>query len=297
MKKVILLTLFVIPIALCLTGCRGTVPVSEEISAEIITGTHPSTFVSAQDLQSYRAEQNKEELVQGKIVAGVTPHHLVAGKLIADFFSTLAAQNPPTLILVGPNHSNRGGKAITGLYAWQTPEGLAPTDQAIVRELVNAGLAVLDEETLAQEHSIGTLVPFAYHYLPESKIVPLVLHHDVSLQEVDNLLQGLQPFLEKGAVLVASVDFSHYLKRREAEAKDMTTLRLMKEFDYTALNRLDSNYLDSPASLFMALRAGELFGIKGFTVLKHSNSGLILQNDTIETTSYFTLAITKKESL
>lgn len=282
---------------------------TNQTPADTVVGTHPSTFVGAQDLQAYLAQWSKEGRDKGeaagkesykdnglsmeKILAGVAPHHLVAGKLIAGFFSRLAPQNPPTLILVGPNHTNKGAKVITGLYAWQTPEGPVQSDENVVRKLLDTGLAVLDEEALEEEHSVGTLLPFARHYLPQSKVVPVILHHDVSLQDVDSLLRELQPFLEQGAVLVASVDFSHYLKRQEAESKDETTLALMRELDYTALSRLDSDYLDSPASLFMALRAGEKSGIRKFSLLEHTNSGILLNNDSMETTSYFTLVLQK----
>lgn len=254
-----------------------------------IVSTNPS-FVTRQELNSILASSSKKpSSLEGRIISAVVPHHLVAGHLLVNALETLDQQEPGLVILVGPNHFNKGGKAITGYNGWQTPEGVVQTEESAVRHLLEKGLAVRDEEILSGEHSVGALVPLIQHYLPKARIVPIVLHHDVSLQEVDALLNTLEPFLDEKAVLLSSVDFSHYLTRSEAQAKDMETIRYMKDFDYAALYRLGNDYLDSPASLSAAFRLAEKRGIKEFSVLDNTNSGIILQNDFIETTSYFTL--------
>ena len=133
------------------------------------------------------------------------------------------------------------------------------------------------------------MVPLIKHFLPKARIVPVVLHHDVSLQEIDALLDGLEPYLNERAVLISSVDFSHYLTRSEAQVKDRETLSFMRSLDYPALFHLGNDYLDSPASLAAAFLLAQRSGLKDFYVLENTNSGIILQNDFIETTSYFTL--------
>lgn len=281
---------------LLLGGCSGEAKTSKTRIGERveIVSTHPS-FVTRQELNSILASSpEKPSFLEGRIVSAVVPHHLVAGRLIAEVMETLVRQDPSLVILVGPNHFNRGGKVITGYDSWQTPEGVVQAEDRVVRLLLGKGLAVRDEEVLSQEHSVGALVPFLQHYFPEVKIVPVVLHHDVSLQEVDALLKTLEPFLDEKAVLISSVDFSHYLTRSEAQAKDRETIRHMRNYDYATLFRLGNDYLDSPASLSAAFRLAEKRGIKEFSVLDNTNSGIILQNDFIETTSYFTLVFTRK---
>ena len=93
---------------------------------------------------------------------------------------------------------------------------------------------------------------------------------------------------------MASVDFSHYLTGREAKNKDAQTLMHMRNFDYPTLFRLGDDHPDSPASLAMAFRHAENRGIKEFRVLDHTNSGFIMNNDLMETTSYFTLVFTEE---
>jgi hypothetical protein len=286
MKKPLVI-LLIITLLFIISGCQ-----KKETNAgkrEEVSLAHPGSFVPQKELYRYVVREKKEHSVQGKVKGGIVPHHLLAGALIADFISLLAEQKPEIIIIVGPNHKNAGAKIISGLYNWETSEGLVETEKSIVNQLQQKGLVVLDDQILSQEHSIGTIVPFIKYYLPDSKIVPLIFHYDVSLKEIDPLVQELAPFLKENAVILGSVDFSHYLTRREAEAKDVITLKVMQDLNYTTLFRLGNDHLDSPASLATVFRVMEKMGIKEFQVLANTNSGLILQNDFIETTSYFTL--------
>ncbi|MGI6144747.1 MAG: AmmeMemoRadiSam system protein B [Clostridia bacterium] len=243
-----------------------------------------------------RVVPEKPRELEGTILAGVVPHHLVAGSLIVEVLAALQPQEPELLIIVGPNHNNLGGRIITGFADWQTPEGLVETEEEIVRILLEKKIAVQDEQVLCNEHSIGSLLPLIKHYLPQAKVVPLIFHHDVTLEEVDKLLAVLAPLLaEDNSVLLASVDFSHYLTRKEAEEKDSFTLKVMNNFDYPTLFHLGNDYLDSPAALATVFRYGQRKGIHEFQLLANTNSGVILQNDYIETTSYFTVLFIKAD--
>ncbi|OCZ53758.1 AmmeMemoRadiSam system protein B [Dehalobacter sp. TeCB1] len=276
---------------LLLSGCDGT-SLTEKSSGEdggISVSSHPG-FITREELNAILADQPAvPSKADKRIVSAVMPHHLTAARLINDLMQILAAQEPGLIILVGPNHLNNGNRIITGLDNWETPEGLVETDQPTVNLLLKNSLASRDEGTLSSEHSIGSLAPLIKHYLPKAKIVPLILHHDVTLQEVNTLLAGLEPCLNEHTVLISSVDFSHYLTRVEAQGKDRETLKYMQEFDYPALFRLGNDYLDSPASLAASFRLAEKQGIRAFHVLGNTNSGILLQNDMTQTTSYFTL--------
>ncbi|MGI1660477.1 MAG: AmmeMemoRadiSam system protein B [Desulfitobacterium sp.] len=268
-------------------------PKAQKAQSSPTSAIHPS-FVTQQELNSILASGSGKPIIpEGRIVSAVLPHHLLAGRLLVDAMEALALQEPNLVILVGPNHFNKGERVISGFSGWQTPEGIMEVSEEAVKHLLAKGLVVIDEEVLAKEHSIGALVPILKHFLPEAEIVPLILHHDVSLKEVDALLEGLEAFVDDRAVLIASVDFSHYLARSEAQAKDQETLRHMLNFDYPALFSSGNDYLDSPASLATAIRLAEQDGIREFDVLDNTNSGIILRNDFIETTSYFTLVFTE----
>ncbi|NLV15690.1 MAG: AmmeMemoRadiSam system protein B [Syntrophomonadaceae bacterium] len=266
-------------------GCGDTGQKSDQAMPN---PAHPS-FVTRQEWESIRS-YIPLDLDMGHQLSGVVPHHLVAADLIADYFQLLSQQQPEVLIIVGPNHENQGAPIITGLYDWQTPQGSVRCEEKIVKALINSDLAVRNEEVLSREHSIGSLVPFVRHFLPETRIVPIIFKHGVSLQEVDSLIKGLRDLTDGEAVLLASVDFSHYLTRSEAEVRDKETLSYMENRDLATLFRLGNDHLDSPASLASAFHWAQAGGGGEFILIHNTNSGILMNSEIMETTSYFVLA-------
>jgi len=226
-----------------------------------------------------------------KIRGAVVPHHLLAHALIEEVFDHLRADPAPLVVLIGPNHFNKGGKILTSSWGWQTPFGTVDADKDGVDWLLGLTSVKEDPEVFKEEHSMGNLMPFIKYYLPEARVVPIILHHDVSPQEARQLANRLSHLEDSGAVILASVDFSHYLTREQAEEKDAETLKVLESGNTGRLFTMDNDYIDSPASLGTLLYAMEGLGIDGFTLLGNTNSGVILKNDLIETTSYMTLLL------
>lgn len=295
MKRLKIVLLIVLCLS-CLTACTKNIPDNTKEASSY--PNHANVFVTKAQLYSILSSKgNKEIPIEGKIRAGVVPHHLAAGYIIKDFFDVISREKPGTIILVGPNHHNMGTKIITGLYGWQTWDGVITSNKEIVNTLIEQGMALCDEKTLSQEHAIGNLVPFIKHYLPDASVVPIIFHHDVSINEVNKVLDVLHPLLKEDVMIIASVDFSHYLSRVQAEEKDEQTLKVLESYAYTYLYKMGNEYLDSPASLAFFLRFMEKRNYTKIQVLNNTNSGELLRNESIETTSYFTVVgadITKK---
>ena len=136
-------------------------------------------------------------------------------------------------------------------------------------------------------------MPFIKYYLPQAKVVPIILHHDLSLEEANTLGTLIAEEAGEGAVVVASVDFSHYLTRQEAEEKDKETLEALRQGNMGQIFSFGNDYLDSPPSLGVLFSVMKSWEITDFTVVKNTNSGEVLKNDQMETTSYFTMVFTK----
>ncbi|MFZ5827655.1 MAG: AmmeMemoRadiSam system protein B [Bacillota bacterium] len=228
------------------------------------------------------------EPTAGRLVGGVVPHHNLAAALLSGFFVQLEERPPATVIVVGPNHENRGQAVITGYRGWQTDFGVVETDRRLVQALVREGLAVVDEEALSAEHTIGALMPYLKYHAPDARLVPLILHRDIALPQLHRLAEALAGELGDDRLLLASVDFSHYLTRSEAEKKDAETLQAIEAFDLPALMRMGPDHVDSPGSLAVLMLAMQKLGARGPHKTGHTNSGVILPSETIETTSYFT---------
>jgi len=251
---------------------------------------HPVYANSFFEARSFSYGANREPGVEGaKIRGAVVPHHLLAYKLIDKVFSKIAFNKPDTIILIGPNHFNRGARLLTTPWGWQTPFGIVESDRTIIDGLVKAQPVTIDEEVFKSEHSIGNLMPFVKFYLPETRVVPIILHHDVTGEEAAELGKYLAKLVEEQDCLVmASVDFSHYLTRKEAESKDRETIEALVNKNMGKIFSLGNDYLDSPASIGVLFSAMDELG-KEFELLDNTNSGIILNNDIIETTSYITL--------
>ncbi|MGE5675133.1 MAG: AmmeMemoRadiSam system protein B [Mycobacterium leprae] len=253
-------------------------------------GTQPNQFFDAAYFYPGldEARQAPAPRGEGRLVGGLTSHHGVAGGVIAQLFLEVGERPPATVILVGPNHANRGQQAITGRRSWATDFGPVETDQALVDRLVAAGLATVDEETLSPEHAMGALMPYVKYVAPHAKVVPLILSRSMSLADVRALAQFLAPLTGPDRPLIASVDFSHYLTAAEAEEKDEVTLAAIQQRDLDALWRMGPEYLDSPQSLGLLLLTMQTVGASGPEIAAHTNSGRLLRNPALACTSYFT---------
>lgn len=224
------------------------------------------------------------------ISGGIIPHHLLPSFMIADFFRQLASQNPQTILLIGPNHYELGEyPVLTSLYSWQTPFGSVVPDPGIIEKLINFRLVEVDEAVLVNEHSVAGIIPFIKYYLPEAQVVPFIVSGWMTFTDITHLVEKLRQLMNEKTVLIASVDFSHDLPNQEAAAKDQETLEIMNSFDYRRLLTLNNEHLDSPASITTLLLTMQRLGKTNSEVLLHTNSGELLKDNFLSTTSYFSM--------
>jgi len=226
-----------------------------------------------------------------KIAGAVFPHHDLAGFMVAEALARFPADTK-TVILIGPNHPNIGNfNVITGVNFWATPDGKLEADENIISQLTSRLKFVgQEEDVLSSEHSIGAIVPYIKHYLPDAKIVPLILNSHISEREEDELAFEIASAANGTHVVVASsVDFSHGLLSVEASQKDSETIEKIKEKDYTALSFFTNDHLDSPASIITLLRVMEQNKKENLEILGNTNSGELLKEKFIQVTSYFSI--------
>jgi len=107
--------------------------------------------------------------------------------------------------------------------------------------------------------------------------------------ESEVLASSLSNFITKDIVVIASVDFSHYLTSAQAKEKDIITFQILKEFDYKRLYLLNNDYLDSPPSIGVLLMIMQKLETTKMDLLFHTNSGELQNDEYIQTTSYFSI--------
>ena len=243
-----------------------------------------------QELFSSAMSQLKTESAADHIYGGVIPHHLVASPLIADFFQKIQTQEVTKIILIGPNHYERGDYPVLSAFAdWETPFGVLKIDQAAYRQLGQLSFVGQNHKVLENEHSISGILPFIKYFLPDVKILPLIVKQHLSFEERKRLFEQLAPMIDDSTVIVASVDFSHYLSVPESFEKDEETIKAIESNNFEQILSMNSDYMDSPESIVIL---GQLMKTNEKTpkVLNHSNAGEITGNFSVPTTSYFELA-------
>lgn len=254
--------------------------------------THPFTFYDKQLFQEAmnsapKGNENSENVIKG----GIVPHHLLASDMIADFYNYISDEKIKTIIILGPNHYEKGDFVALGSeYAWKTPFGIVEPNVEIIDDLKNYNLIQINEDVLENEHSVASHMPFIKQYLPKAKVVLIILSAKMDQERAKILSERLVEYVKNGdTIIIASVDFSHYLNSAEAGTKDAETLGAMKNFNYEKLYSFNSDNLDSPPSIAVLLMAMQSIEINNFEVLDNTNSGIMVNNFSSETTSYFSI--------
>src|SRR3990167_7631589 len=222
-----------------------------------------------------------------KVFGGIIPQHQLPGFIIAQFFKGLKNQKPKTIILLGPNHYETGNfYALTSNNSWPTPYGYVIPNKEIINELTSYNFVQIDNNSVANDHSMGTSMPFIKYYLPDTQVVPIILSGKMTQKETENLASVLSTL---DLPIIASVDFSHYLTSVEAQKKDSETLRILETFNIERLFSLNNDYLDSPPSIATLLYSIQKMGKTNFKILQNTNSGILTNDHTSPTTSYFSI--------
>lgn len=222
-----------------------------------------------------------------KVFGGIVPHHQLPGFIIAQFYKGFEWQKPKTIILLGPNHYERGNfYALVSNNSWPTPFGDVIPDRTVIDLLVTNNYVQIENETVSSDHSVGISMPFIKYYLPDTQVVPIILSGKMTQVETENLSSMLSIL---DLPIVASVDFSHYLTSAEAQEKDSETRKILEAFNIRQLFSLNNDYLDSPPSIATLLYAMQKMGKTNHKILQNTNSGILTNDYTSPTTSYFSI--------
>jgi len=229
------------------------------------------------------------------IKGGIVPHHLFPSFILSDFFQRLQIQNQTNpikqVVVIGPNHSENGNNwALSSLYSWSTPFGELRPNPSNIEILKSKQLIQIDEKVLSLEHSIGGLAPYLKYYLPQAQITPIILKHKINPIQLEKLSQTIADMSQDSdTIVIASVDFSHYLPADQAKVRDTKTLEILKNYDFNQLLKLNDDYLDSPATIATLLKTMQKLKTTDPTLLYHTNSGILENDFSGQTTSYISI--------
>lgn len=231
----------------------------------------------------------------------ILPHHDIASPIIAPQFAHLAQENRKIrqVIVLGPNHENigKGPAIVSKRVVWKTHDGLIRSNHALIDDLLVRNLVTIDDTRYGSEHSVAAMAPFASYYLGDDVMVTgIVLTTEYSAGDMKKLAEFLSQYLHthEDTVLIASVDFSHYLPTDVARAHDSYTLDLIMKRQYGVIQRLDSAYLDSSESIITFLSVMETLDARSDdTEIIQKNSADFLLRPLAESTGYIVIRYTQ----
>ena len=261
----------------------------ETLTQGIVLGETDS--IEDLDSRSIRESQTLTKTVPANLIAGIIPHDVYMGDYIAHFFSALSKiSSPATIILIGPDHFERGdGIFTTTDTAWKTPYGILEPNRSVIHSLEEKHVAHIQTSVMQSEHSISALVPFIKYYFPDTKIVPIIMKAATNQNDITALRNALSS-LQGTTVLVGAIDFSHYLLPSESDINDISTQQAIEELNENFFLSLSGNfndYVDSPGGVAFVLDWSKSHGATRGNVLYHMNRADITGIQNQPSTSYF----------
>ncbi len=227
--------------------------------------------------------------------AMIVPHHLTASESIASGIKMLTVQKPSTIVLLSPDHFYQCPTVLcTTDHNFRTLRGDVPVEKTAAQAFITN-----EPDLFLKEHGIGAVLPFIAHYLPGTKVLPLVLSQKQWRASEAELLTLFQSLYDAGAVFVVSSDFSHYLSLNEADEKDEATAKALFASDLEAIAAFDNpSQSDCPQCLYLLATLAKRNGFYNPSVVLHTNSARILHEENVPTTtSHLSMAWYKNAKL
>ena len=101
---------------------------------------HSANFMQS-EFYSGILKPDKVEVNHDKVYGAIVSHHFYAERQIAGLFQSLNAQNPKTIVVIGPNHFGAGtARAQISGWPYKTPWGDLPIDSELYKKLLASGL-------------------------------------------------------------------------------------------------------------------------------------------------------------
>ncbi|MEI8229931.1 MAG: AmmeMemoRadiSam system protein B [Candidatus Peregrinibacteria bacterium] len=289
MRLVVYRSATILTLILICSGCASKAPAPAANPETDFRPVYQSFFTGKSTYDHFYENAGNSDPLTERIAGGIVSHHLLVGNAFARFYQALRTQTPSTVVIIGPNHFEQGkGAILTADGRYDTPYGSVPIDGALVQSLVASRLVSLDREPFIREHSISAEVAFIARTWPKATIVPIILKMNVTQEESEKLGSLLSTILPQDALVLASVDFSHYQPEIVADFHDQTSLAAIRSFDLPRVMKLE---IDSPASIATLLTYHRERGAQKILYSEHTNSASFTGHPEIpETTSHFFLA-------
>lgn len=235
---------------------------------------------------------HKETIPSFSDVKGIIcTHHLLASGMMHKLFESIEGNSYENIVIIGPDHNSKNGMDIfISKNDWLTPFGILEINEQYNSMLLSKPHVKANDTIMQNEHSSSALIPFIKYYFPNAKVNTIAIPATLNKKESIYIGNYLHEILDSSkTLLIASIDFSHYLNAAQASANDKITLDSITKMDLAKISRFNNDNLDSPQTLIAFLTYISKSDSKQLNLLENKNSYDILPINYDYTTSYFTI--------
>jgi hypothetical protein len=236
------------------------------------------------------------------LLAVISPHagYIYSGWVASYAYSEIASNysQPPTFIILCPNHTGRGSGVALSAEDWETPLGVVENDVEIGK-LIQKNSRIIDFDEVAHdgEHSAEVQLPFLQFLYKKLKAVPICIglgDYEIA-DDIARAIVKASQAAKKDVFVIASSDFTHFEDAQSAKEKDELAIKAIEKLDARLfLNEVRVNNISicGYAPIMTAIIYSKLNGGKEAKVLKYANSGDVTR-DYREVVAYCSVAFPK----
>lgn len=205
----------------------------------------------------------------------VVPHagYMYSGPVAAHAYLALAEDGlPDTFVILGPNHTGYGLPLAVATEDFQTPLGVARVDTDLAEALMG-GLLEGDMEAHRYEHSLEVQIPFLQHLGADVSMAAICMgvQDYPAAREVGVRVRAVLE--DRDALILASTDFSHYVRPEVAAVKDRGAIdRILAGDPKAFIDTVEAEGVSMCGYGPVAAALAALGGPKG-ELLKYGHSG------------------------
>lgn len=208
-------------------------------------------FVWGSFFQEWSGDKISERIFHkewGWIDVVILPHHAITSQALNEWYADYFKKNRSydRIVILSPDHfanlrgqfmlwvSQSGSICFEWVCQGVTPLRLTPNNTSVRIPLFSS----LQDEPI-NEHGIGVHIGYIHKYNPNALISPLIVQRELSWFQKskdlsDSLFSELRNYSQQGEkiLLIGSVDFSHHVNERFAQAHDITSIESFKSWSF-----------------------------------------------------------------
>lgn len=217
-------------------------------------------------------------------IAIVVPHHNIVATKRLEYLKKIAKKRLVTkkVIIVGPNHfSPNQSRIIYSNRNWKLSNGELFFNKELEPTLNQ--FSNLDNSIVKNDHAIYNLLSGIKSVWPKALVFPILIGQNYKVSKLDDFISTISKVCGYDCLLISSVDFSHYLPVELADVHDQKSIYDLSTQNLVEIPKLE---VDSPQSLYVLAKFSQSKKAHNWDLFYHSNSGELVSNFDVETTSH-----------